>query len=82
MSEDFVKSLDKKSGTGTIDTNPHYFISGINRGIRTLNFSRKTTNVALSDLKIVDVICNQIVFQKIVNSQFKGPPLLLQFLTF
>ena len=30
LREDFVKSPNKKSGTGPIDTAPHYFITGIN----------------------------------------------------
>ena len=44
------------------------------RGIQTLNFSRKTKNVVLSDLQIVDVVTSQMVFQNIANLQLKGPP--------
>ena len=50
----------------------------IGRGIRTFDFSRKTTNAVLSDLQIVDVV--KWFFKKIANSQHKGPQQFVDFL--
>ena len=49
------------------------------RGTQTLGFSRKTTNVVLSDLQIVDVV--KCFFKKIENSQLKGPPQFVDLLS-
>ena len=46
------------------------------RDIRTLDFSRNTSDAVLSGLQIVD-IGNQIIFQKIATLQQQGPPFLM-----